>query len=106
LITAVTVHADAAAEVDAAAAWYNDQRDGLGLQFLAAVDGAIEHARAWPQSGTPVEDLPADLVVRRLPVLRFPYHLAYLVVSNDRIHILAVAHDHRRPGYWTSRTTP
>ena len=103
--TAVTVHADAAAEVDAAAVWYEDQRDGLGLQFLAAVDRAIEQARAWPQSGTRVEGLPPDLVVRRLPASRFPYHVAY-VASDDRIHILAVAHDHRRPGYWNSRTTP
>lgn len=103
--TAVTVHADAAAEVEAAAAWYDDQRDGLGLQFLAAVDRAIRHAGAWPQSGTPVKGLGPDFVVRRLPVSGFPYHLAYLA-SHDRIHILAVAHDHRRPGYWKSRTTP
>ena len=103
---AVTVHADAAAEVEAAAVWYDDQHDGLGLQFLAAVDRAIQHARAWPLSGTAVMGLPADLVVRRLPLSRFPYHLAYLVVGDDRIQILAVAHDHRRPGYWRSRTTP
>jgi toxin ParE1/3/4 len=105
LSRAVTVHADAAAEVEAAAVWYDDQHDGLGLQFVAAVDRAIQHARAWPLSGTAVMGLLPDLVVRRLPLSRFPYHLAYLA-SEDRIHILAVAHDHRRPGYWKSRTTP
>lgn len=53
----VTVHADAATELEAAAVWYDDQREGLGLQFLAAVDRAIQHARAWPHTGAPVEGL-------------------------------------------------
>lgn len=100
---AVTVHADAAAELEAAAVWYDDQREGLGLQFLAAVDRAIQHARSWPDTGTPVEGLPPDLAVRRRPVARFPYHVAYLR-GEDALVVLAVAHDHRRPGYWKSRT--
>lgn len=100
---AVTIHADAAAELDAASAWYDNQREGLGLQFLAAVDRVIQHARVWPHTGALVEGLPPDLVVRRLPVPRFPYHVAYLA-TDDMIHVLAVAHDHRRPGYWKSRT--
>lgn len=41
----VAVHAEAAAELEAAALWYDDQRDGLGLQFLAAVDRTIQHSR-------------------------------------------------------------
>lgn len=100
---AVTIHTDAAAELEAAAVWYDDQRDGLGLRFLAAVDHTIQHARAWPHSGAPVEGLPDDLAVRRLPVSRFPYHVAYLA-NDDTIHVLAIAHDHRLPGYWKSRT--
>lgn len=101
----VAVHAEAAAELEAAALWYDDQRDGLGRQFLAAVDRTIQHARAWPHTGVPIEGLSADLTVRRLAVARFPYHLAYLV-HGDVIHVLAVAHDHRRPGYWKGRTRP
>lgn len=100
---AVTIHADAAAELEAAAVWYHDQREGLGLQFLAAVDRAFQHARTWPHAGTRVEGLAPDVVVRRLPVRRFPYHVAYLTGENT-IHVIAVAHDHRRPGYWKSRT--
>jgi hypothetical protein len=46
--------------------------------------------------------LTRDLEVRRLPVAGFPYHLIYLP-RDDAIHVLAVAHDHRRPGYWTRR---
>lgn len=96
------LHADAAAELEAAALWYDERRAGLGLQFLAAVDRAVEHARSWPRSGSAVPELPRDLEVRRVPVARFPYHLVYLP-RDEVIHVLAVAHDHRRPGYWKGR---
>ena len=33
---------------------------------------------------------------------RFPYTLVY-AVQQDRIYVLAVAHQNRRPGYWTNR---
>ena len=42
----VTLHAEATAELEAAALWYDDQRDGLGLQFLAAVDRTIQQIAA------------------------------------------------------------
>lgn len=97
-----TLHADAAAELEAAAAWYDERRAGLGLQFLAAVDRTVQRARAWPRSGVRMPEVPDDLEVRRLPVARFPYHVVYLLL-HEVIHVLAIAHDHRRPGYWTSR---
>ena len=59
--------------------------------------------RQWPDSGPLFEGLPAELLVRRVPVSRFPYYLAYLVTS-DAIHVLAIAHERRRPGYWSGRT--
>lgn len=37
-----------------------------------------------------------------MAVARFPYHLVYLLEA-DLIHIIAVAHDHRRPGFWRDR---
>jgi hypothetical protein len=33
----------------------------------------------------------------------FPYHLIYLETA-EAIHILAFAHDKRRPAYWLPRT--
>lgn len=64
----VALDPDAAAELEAAAVWYDDRRHGLGLQLLAAVDPTIQHAVRWPDTGTLVDDLPAHLPVRRLPV--------------------------------------
>lgn len=93
---------EASAEIEDAARWYEQRHAGLGLSFLAAVDGAVGSLIRTPRVGGRIDGLPADLDVRRVPVSRFPYHLAYLV-AEEQIHVLAVAHDHRRPGYWSGR---
>jgi toxin ParE1/3/4 len=36
---------------------------------------------------------------RRLPVGGFPYYVIFEELS-DRVEILAIAHNRRRPGYW------
>lgn len=73
-----------------------------GTADRAAVDVAAESIVRWPRAGVPTDGLASDLDVRRVPVSRFPYHLAYLV-GDDDIHVLAIAHDRRRPTYWSSR---
>ncbi|HET9078511.1 MAG TPA: type II toxin-antitoxin system RelE/ParE family toxin [Acidimicrobiales bacterium] len=96
---------EATAELEHSIRWYEERHRGLGLAFLAAVDGTIESIVRWPGSGAPVTGVAGDLEVRRARVGRFPYHLVYLM-DHDRIHVLAVAHDGRRPGYWHARTEP
>ena len=96
---------EASAEFQEAALWYEAQRPGLGLAFLAAVDRTVEHLSAWPETGTVVPGVSGTLSVRTLTVSRFPYYLAY-VVAGDTIRVLAVAHERRRPGYWKPRTKP
>lgn len=93
---------EASSELEDAARWYEQRHAGLGLAVLAAVDEAVESLVRWPQAGAPIDGLPEDLDVRRVPVSRFPYHLAYLV-TEDEIHVLAIAHDRRRPVYWSGR---
>lgn len=93
---------EASAELEDAARWYEQRHAGLGLVFVAAVDRAVESIVRWPQAGVPIDGLAPDLDVRRVPVSRFPYYLAYLV-SDDEIHVLAIAHDRRRPAYWSRR---
>jgi toxin ParE1/3/4 len=71
----VVFEPEAAHELEAAALWYEDQRSGLGLAFLAAVDRTVEHVMAWPDTGTSVPGVSASLGVRRMPVTRFPYRV-------------------------------
>jgi len=93
---------EASAELDEAALWYEQQRSGLGYEFLAAIDAALEFIDRFPHAGTPVPNLPPELPVRCVPVRRFPFHVVYLELS-DVVRVLAFAHDRRSPGYWHSR---
>jgi plasmid stabilization system protein ParE len=72
------------------------------LEFFDAVDATIDRVLELPRSGSPVPRLPADVPVRRIAVKRFPYHVVYLE-TKTHVRILAIAHDRRRPGCWTTR---
>jgi plasmid stabilization system protein ParE len=87
----------AEAELQDAAAWYEDRLVGLGARFLAAVrhktDEILESPTRWPLArGT-----------RRVLMGRYPYAIVYREVSTDAVEIVAVAHVKRRPGYWANR---
>ena len=96
------IEPEASVELEEAALWYERKRQGLGTEFLATVDEALEFIAAFPAAGTPVPDVPPELPVRRVPVKRFPFHVVYLALA-DVIRLLAFAHDSRLPGYWHSR---
>jgi len=81
--------------------WYEQQRIGLGLEFLAAVDAAIVRIEENPRIGSRALGVEDD-DIRRIFVRRFPYHVVYIELP-DRVQILAVAHDRRRPAYWVGR---
>jgi hypothetical protein len=93
---------EAAAELEHAAVWYEGQRAGLGLEFIATVDATIARIDRWPQAAAQVDGIPQDLCVRKAPVGQFPFGVAYLETP-DCIRILAFAHDSREPGYWHTR---
>ena len=84
-----------------AARWYETHRAGLGTEFLDAVDRAVTRIPEAPRMGSMVTGI-RDEAIRRRPVRRFPYHVVYIELS-DRLQILAIAHDRRRPGYWIGR---
>ena len=94
----VSFSPEARLEYEEAARYYNRQLVGLGERFRAEVRSALSRARTWPLS-CPCER--GD--IRRLILPRFPYKLLYSVEA-DHIYILAVAHQHREPNYWTART--
>ena len=86
-----------------AALWYERQHAGLGVRFVDALDAVLARITRWPEAASLLPDLPADLPVRRAPPDTFPYHAAY-IREHDTIHVLAIAHDHRRPHYWRDRS--
>jgi hypothetical protein len=44
---------EAVAELEDASSWYQEQRSGLGLVFLAAADRTIDRVSRWPKTGSP-----------------------------------------------------
>ena len=93
---------EADAEYRTAGRWYEERVVGLGIEFFDAVDAALDRIARLPKAGALVGRVAVDLRVRRAPVSRFPYHVVYLDTPTT-IRVLAIAHDRRRPGYWTSR---
>lgn len=85
----------------AASRWYDRAQSPLGSDFLHMVDSTIERIDRTPQSGSPVPGV-EDAAIRRASVRRFPYHVVYIVLP-DRVQVLAVAHQRRRPQYWMDR---
>ncbi|MFN0054020.1 MAG: type II toxin-antitoxin system RelE/ParE family toxin [Planctomycetales bacterium] len=91
-------HRQARAELDEAIAWYESRAEGLGMQFLDEVEQTVRLISAHQEIGSRYK----STEFRYFPVSRFPYALYYCVLDGQ-IWIAAVAHQRRRPGYWTSR---
>lgn len=81
--------------------WYDAQRVGLGEEFLTAIEAVLTRIEANADAGSQIPQV-ADDDIRRLLVQRFPYQVIYIRLI-DRIQILAIAHERRRPGYWVGR---
>lgn len=87
----------AKSEFERAALWYDEQRPGLGEEFIREIDDAVSKAALAPQRH-PL--LFAD--VRRAVARRFPFAL-YFRVRSDTLVILAVFHSRRDPMIWRRR---
>jgi plasmid stabilization system protein ParE len=94
------LHDDADAELDAAVAFYEACRPGLGLDFAAEVYRSIELACDYPDAGSPI-----SARLRRRLVRRFPFAVLY-ENTGKAIHVIAVADQRRRPDYWRRRISP
>jgi plasmid stabilization system protein ParE len=90
-------HPEAETEFLAASDWYEERSTGLGLDLAAEVREAIGRAQSIPMAWQIV--VPG---IRRVLVHRFPYGVLY-AHENGHVHVLAVMHLSRRPGYWLSR---
>jgi plasmid stabilization system protein ParE len=91
-------HESARDELREAVRYYNAERKGLGSEFRDEVKHGVNlisrHPQAWQTLQGPI---------RRITIRRFPYGIIF-EVRNDDIRILAIAHLHRRPEYWSDRT--
>lgn len=94
----VEFHPLAEAEFIKQARYYDDRVPGLGEAFISELEAVTAMLESYPDIGAALD---ADL--RSLTLRRFPHSVIYATEA-DRLWILAVAHQRRKPGYWRQRT--
>ena len=88
---------EASAEYEDAFGWYFARSESSAAKFAQelaqAIDIIAEAPQRWPagQHGT-----------RKFLLDRFPFAVVYRELPST-IQVVAVAHGHRRPGYWKTR---
>lgn len=85
-------------ELTESIAFYEEQRLGLGFEFLAEVETAIEKIADFPNAWTRVSDR-----TRRILLKRFPFGLLFEVRDNE-LTIAAVMDLRRDPTHWQHLT--
>lgn len=90
------VHHDLAAAFD----WYEEQRPGVGDEFLVAVQTTFQSIGLHPNMFGLIHE-----EIRRAIVPRFPFAVFY-TVEPDRIVVLRVLHSARNPRLWPGRRHP
>jgi len=88
-----------AAELDAldAANWYNERRDGLGNEFLLALEAKINGIRRNPQQYSIIYKN-----IRRALTERFPFGV-FFIIENEIVYVLAIIHTSRSPKTWKKK---
>lgn len=95
----------AAEEAEAAAAWYESQRQGLGVEFSDAIDAAIDLIEDGFLPLSPMPGQSGAKGAKRLILRRFPYDIV-VVERDDEAIVVAFTHHSRKPGYWQDRIRP
>jgi toxin ParE1/3/4 len=92
-------HPDALAEYEESAAWYEERRSRLGIEFADSVEAAISAILESPDRFQPV-----DGGVRVFRLKRFPFNVFYRHNEMEgHVSIVALMHHKRRPDHWRER---
>ena len=91
-------HPEAEREYLSAMSWYRERSVTAATNFESAVSQAIarvkESPERWPWYAS---------AFRKYTLHQFPFSIVYQIFSTH-ILVLALAHGHRRPGYWKARS--
>ncbi len=87
----------AAADVEEAYSWYQQQRSGLGEEFLGIVNAALREI-----ADHPLREAVIFRDTRRFLLKRFPYAIFYRVYPNAVV-VVACMHGRRSPLRWRQR---
>ena len=94
----VVIHSEAIKELDSAIFYYENQKVGLGLDFLAEVEQCLSKIQQNPNLGAVYK----VAGLRRYVIQQFPFLIFYAELE-EFIWVVAIAHGKRRPNYWRRR---
>jgi len=95
----LTILPQAELDVSDAAAWYEEQRAGLGDEFLDELDSILRRVIKDPLQFPKIKKQ-----IRRALLRRFPYSV-YFGLSKETVELIAVLHQRRDPRAWERRIT-
>jgi plasmid stabilization system protein ParE len=96
-VKSIRIRPLAGRELREAIDWYESKQDGLGSEFMSAVDRCLDRIALFPSAYSLIY---RD--IRRATLRRFPYCVFY-VVEPDGIVVIAVLHGRREPEEWQRR---
>lgn len=93
----LTIAPEALQDVDVAYCWYENQRSGLGEEFLGCLDACIRTTCRTPKLFMKVHE-----DYRRALIRRFPYAVFY-EYADGRVFVYSVFHTSQNPDKWRNR---
>ena len=93
----VEFHEEASFELETAFDWYLERSESAAAKFLADLNSAIANVAEAPHRWSLGSHGTQKFLLRG-----FPFAVIYRELPST-IQVLAVAHGHRRPGYWRNR---
>jgi plasmid stabilization system protein ParE len=97
----IIFHPLASREFRSARAWYRRRNPRAAQRFSMEVFRVSQAIVTAPDRGAILHG-----PYRWMRLRKFPYLLYYATLDPQRVMVYAVAHAHRRPGYWLRRTRP
>jgi hypothetical protein len=77
--------------------YYDLQIKGMSNKFISEIDRTISIIKNYPESYSLYTKH-----TRKATVSIFPYNIIYSI-GDEIILIIAIAHQHRKPNYWSKR---
>ncbi|HTF06383.1 MAG TPA: type II toxin-antitoxin system RelE/ParE family toxin [Bacteroidia bacterium] len=91
-MTRLIIRDGALTDLEAIYSWYQEERDGLGEEFLSEWEEFLEHLANYPSTGAVYRKS-----MRQGRLLRFPYLIMY-ELSDNTIVVYCIVHVKQHPG--------
>lgn len=98
-MSSVFFHQAAKEELLGARDYYDDLVFGLGKSFILEIENTINIIKRSPLAYPIIKQN-----IRKAVIMKFPYSILY-IIEGDKIYLLAIMHQKRKPLYWKNRIT-